>query len=177
MTAAFLLGLEAVLTALDGGRQTFGSADKKATVVVFVSTVCPVSADYQPRIAKLWAEFGTRHDVNFLVVFPNKTEPLEAVRRHAAELNFPYPVYRDDNNVLANAVGVLVTPTAAVYGADGVAGYTGAIDDAVNPARVKHTYLRDAIRSTLAGRRPSVGVQTASGCSIKRVRTDDSRGR
>ena len=177
MTAAFLLGLEAVLTALDGSRQSFDAADKKATVVIFVSTVCPVSADYQPRIAKLWAEFGTRRDVNFLVVFPNKTEPLDAVRKHAAEVKFPFPVYRDDNNALANALGAAVTPTAAVYGRDGVAGYIGAIDDAVNPARVKHAYLRDAIRSMLAGRRPAVGVETASGCTIKRVRADDSQGR
>jgi hypothetical protein len=50
VTAAFLLGLEAVLTALDGSRQSFDAADKKATIVIFVSTVCPVSADYSPGL-------------------------------------------------------------------------------------------------------------------------------
>jgi hypothetical protein len=44
------------------------------------------------------------------------------VRKHAAEVKFPFPVYRDDNNALANALGAAVTPTAAVYGRDGVAG-------------------------------------------------------
>jgi hypothetical protein len=41
-------------------------------------------------------------------------------------------------------------------GRDGEVRYLGPIDDAVNPARVKRRYLRDAIRATLAGRRPAV---------------------
>lgn len=171
MTAAQAIVL---LTALDGSRQSFDLTAKKATVVIFVSTVCPVSADYQPRITQLWSQFGTRRDVNFLVAFPNKTEPLDAVRRHAAEMTFPFPVYRDDNNILADSVGALVTPTAVVYGREGAVAYIGAIDDAVNPARVKHAYLRDAIRAVLGGRRPAADVQTASGCTIKRVKADDS---
>jgi hypothetical protein len=164
-----LLGLQALLTDLDGHRQVFDPAERKATVILFVSTVCPVSGDYYPRIVQLWSEFGKRRDVNFLVVFPNKTEPLTDVRRYAAEMQFPFAVYRDDGNVLADAVGALVTPTAAVLDRGGTVTYIGAIDDAANPARVKRRYLSEAIRATLAGRRPADGIQTPYGCRIKRV--------
>lgn len=155
MTSAgwlFLLGLDAALTAVDGSRHTFDFASPKATAVIFVSTVCPVANDYNRRIGELWSEFGSRRDVGFLVVYPNKTESLEAVREHAAAMGFPFPVYRDDNNVLADRLGARITPTAAVTGADGAIRYLGPIDDAVNPARVKRRLLREAIRSTLAGR-------------------------
>ena len=157
-----LLELEAVLTGLDGRHQAFNASDRKATVVVFVSTVCPVSSDYHPRIARLWAEYGAHRDVNFLVVYPNKTEPLDEVRRHAEEMKFPFPVYRDDNNVLADKLGARFTPTAVVYDAKGVR-YLGAIDDATNPARVKRSYLREAIKATLAGRPPAVASREPYG--------------
>ena len=46
-------------------------------------------------------------------------------------------------------------------GRDGAVRYLGPIDDAVNPARVKRRWLREAIRSTLAGR-PGRAVVTAA---------------
>ena len=147
----FLLGLHAALTAVDGSRQTFDFGAPKATAVVFLSTVCPVANDYNQRLGALWSEFGGRREVRFLAVYPNKTESLEDMRRHAAAMGFPFPVYRDDNNVLADRLGASVTPSAVVTGADGAVRYLGPIDDAVNPARVKRQLLREAIRSTLAG--------------------------
>ena len=151
--SAFLWGLQAAITAMDGSRQPMvDTASAKATAVVFVSTVCPVANDYNQRLALLWKEFGARRDVRFLVIYSNKTESLSEVRAHAAAMRFPYPVYRDDNNVLADRLNARVTPTAAVLGPDGAIRYLGAIDDAVNPARVKKRHLRDAIRATLSGR-------------------------
>lgn len=165
-----LLGLEAVLTGLDGNPRHFDLAARKATVVVFVSTVCPVSGDYLPRLERLWSEFRDNYGVTLLVVFPNKTESLVAVRKHVVEMRFPFPAYRDEGNVLADRLGALVTPTAVVCDRTGAVAYIGAIDDAVNPARVKRDYLRDAIRAVLSGRQPEAGIQTPYGCTIKRIR-------
>lgn len=173
MTAAVplvLFGLQAVLTGLDGQRQTFESTGRKATVILFVSTVCPVSGDYLPRIEQLWADYGRHDGVRMLVVFPNKTESLADVRRYASELRVPFPVYRDEGNVLADALRAAVTPTAVVVDREGNTVYIGAIDDAVNPARVKRAYVREAIEAALAGRALADSVQTAQGCTIKRVR-------
>ena len=151
--ALFLYGLQAVLTSPDGGKATVDPARYKATVVVFSSTVCPVAGDYYPRLIELWRTYGSgRGDVGFYLVFPNKTESLDAVRAHAAEMRFPFPVYRDDANRLADALGAQVTPTAVVTGRNGAVAFRGAIDDAANPARVKRRYLADAVKAVLAGR-------------------------
>lgn len=150
-----------MLTSMDGRPVRFDPAKAQATVVVFSSTVCPVAGDYYPRIAGLWSEFGRRPNVSFLVVYPNKTESLADIRKHAAEMKFPFPVYRDDNNLLADELGARVTPTAVVRRAGGDVVFRGPIDDATNPARVKHHYLRDAIRRTLSGRKPNT-VQPAA---------------
>ena len=160
----FLLAAQSMLTPVDGAAPLpFDPAGKRATVVVFVSTVCPVSNDYADRIGRLWREFGKRQDVGMLVVYPNKTESLAEIRAHASEMKFPFPVYRDDNNVLADRLEARLTPTGAVCDRNGAVTYRGAIDDAANPARVKRLYLRDAIRSTLAGRRPLQATQEPYG--------------
>jgi Redoxin len=151
----WLLGLQAMLTTPDGIPHQFDPEGRKAVVVVFVSAVCPVSNDYADRITRLWRQFGRRRDVGFLVVYPNKTESLTQIRAHAAGMKFPFPVYRDDNNILADRLGARVTPTAAVCDRNGSVTYLGAIDDAANPARVKQSYLRNAIGATLDGRRPA----------------------
>ncbi len=156
-SSLLLLGAEAVLTAIDGSPRRIDMAACKTTVVVFASTVCPVAGDYYHRIAGLWSQFGRRPGVGFWVVYPNKTESLDDIRRHAAEMKFPFPVYRDDNNVLADVLAAQVTPTAVVRVARGNTLFRGPIDDAANPARVKPRYLHDAIRASLAGRKPKAG--------------------
>ena len=149
--SSFLFGVAAILTSIDGRPAQIDPAKAKATVVIFTSTVCPVAADYYPRISALWTEYGRRPNVSFLVVYPNKTESLADIRLHAAEMKFPFPVYRDEGNRLADELGARVTPTAIIRRAGGEVVFRGPIDDAANPARVKHHYLRDAIRRTLAG--------------------------
>lgn len=158
------LGVLLALTAMDGGPAAFPSpAARRPTVVLFISTVCPVSNDYHTRIADLWRRF--HRTTNFLVVYPNKTESLEQVREHAAAMRFPFPVYRDTGNVVADLAGAQITPAAAVFTrpADAPPAYLGPIDDAVNPARVKKQLLRDAIRSALAGKAPARPAAAAYG--------------
>lgn len=150
--ALLLLAAGGGLTATDGRAAAApDSGDPKPSVILFISTVCPVSNDYHRRIEQLWKEYQGL--TNFLVVYPNKTESLDQIREHARAMRFPFPVYRDDQNELADATGARVTPTAAIRTPDGRIAYLGPIDDAVNPARVKKQFLRNAIRATLRGRR------------------------
>lgn len=156
------LALASLTAAADGRLVEFpANTDRQPAVILFISTVCPVSNDYHRRIEKLWTEFG--RSTRFLVVYPNKTESLAEMQEHARVMRFPFPIYRDDNNELADAVGALVTPTAVVRTPDGRVVYLGPVDDAVNPARVKQQWLRNAIRATLAGRRVKPSDKPAYG--------------
>ncbi|MFN7923814.1 MAG: redoxin domain-containing protein [Bryobacteraceae bacterium] len=141
------------LTALDGRPVEFRTSDSPATVLAFVSTVCPVAADYADRLRALRDELAAKH-VPVLMVYSNKTEPLADIRKHVRAVEWSFPVFRDDGNPVADAVGASYTPEVFVLDRTGKVRYSGAIDDAVNPARVKRRWAHDAVEAVLAGRDP-----------------------
>src|SRR5689334_13782269 len=55
--------------------------DRKAVVVVFVGTECPLSNAYRPRLAELYQEYGPR-GVQFLAVNSNTQDTPERMVAH-----------------------------------------------------------------------------------------------
>jgi len=141
----------ALLTA-EGAPASVRTDAAKVTVVVFVSTVCPVSNDYRERYEALHRAFAGK-GVQFAFVYSNKTETAADIRKHLREGGYPFPAYQDPGNVVADRLKARVTPVAVVLDGAGEVRYTGKIDDAVNPARVRQKYLDDAMRAVLAGRK------------------------
>lgn len=140
----------------------------KATVVLFVATQCPVSLDYDQRMAELALEYESR-GVRFIGVNSNKQESLAEVGDHARSKGLPFPVVKDPNNVLADRWGATVTPEAFVLDQAGELQYHGRIDDSRDPSRVTSQDLRKALDAILAGRRPATPNTRAFGCTIKRA--------
>src|SRR5262249_40598276 len=56
--------------------------DKKAVVVVFVGTQCPINNLYQPRLAELYKEFAPK-GVAFLAINSNWQDSAQAIAEHA----------------------------------------------------------------------------------------------
>ena len=139
------------------------------TAVIFTSTQCPVSNAYNERMKALYADYAPK-GVQFIFLNANASESAAAIDRHRAEHGFPFPVYRDTGNVLADKVGAQVTPHTFVFDATGTLVYRGAIDNSQNPANITKQPLRDALDATLAGKPVPVAEVRAFGCSIKRVR-------
>jgi alkyl hydroperoxide reductase subunit AhpC len=139
------------------------------TVVVFISTVCPVSNSYNLRLKDLYRDY-TPMGVKFQFLNANQNESPQEVEDHARSVGFPFPVMKDDNNVTANRLGAEYTPESFVIDREGVVRYHGRIDDAQNPARVRHNSLRLAIDAVLAGREVPEPETKAFGCTIKRIR-------
>jgi protein-disulfide isomerase len=160
--AAFLVAALPAVETLDGAAVAIDPAQGKATVVVFLSVVCPYSNDYHERYERLWTEPGGR-GVAFYFVYSNRTEDRAAVARHAREARFPFPVYRDRDNRLADHLQARFTPSVYVLDASGAVRYSGKIDDHLNPARVKRKYTREAVEALLAGRAPAVTATEAFG--------------
>jgi thiol-disulfide isomerase/thioredoxin len=138
------------------------------TAVIFIATQCPVSNGYNDRMKALYSDYSPK-GVQFVFLNANSTEPAAEVESHRAAHGFPFPVYKDVNNVFADKVGAAVTPHAFVFDAQGVLVYRGAIDNARNPDRVTEHSLRDALDAALAGRTVAVAESKAFGCSIKRA--------
>jgi len=139
------------------------------TVVVFISTVCPVSNSYNLRMKELYRDYAPK-GVKFEFLNANQNESRAEVEDHARSVGFPFPVSKDANNVMADRLGAEYTPEAFVIDREGVVRYRGRIDDAQNPARVRQNSLRLAIDAVLAGSEVPAPETKAFGCTIKRVR-------
>jgi peroxiredoxin len=154
---------------LDGKPVAFSALKGPITVVTFIATQCPVSNSYNRRMIDLYKDYAAKN-VKFIFVNANRSEPPSEVREHAARVGFPFAVYKDPDNVLADRFDAQVTPESYVIDGSGVIRYHGAIDDNMNESRVHTRTLRVALDALLDGK-PVLSTQTkAFGCTIKRVR-------
>jgi peroxiredoxin len=154
---------------LEGKSVSFSQLRGPITVVIFIATQCPVSNAYNQRMIALFKDYSPK-DARFIFVNANRSEPASEVREHSKRAGFPFPVYKDANNVVANRFGAEVTPENYVIDASGVIRYHGSIDDSQNEARVRTRGLRLALDALLAGKPVATAQTKAFGCTIKRVR-------
>jgi thiol-disulfide isomerase/thioredoxin len=172
---AFLLSFSAT-----GARQTVvdlrGSADKvlvegrgKVLVFVFVRTDCPISNRYAPVIHQIQKQFGQA--AIFRLVFPDKNEPADKIRKYLREYGYDILAIRDLDHALAKRTMARVTPEAAVFNAQAELVYHGRIDnlyERIGQARRAATTheLADAIQAAARGASPPVASVDGVGCFI-----------
>jgi hypothetical protein len=145
-------------------------ASTKATVLLFVSTDCPISNRYAPDIRKL-SDTYSKDGVAFWLVYPNPAESVADIRDHVKSFSFPGTALRDLKHDLAKAAGATITPEAAVYNAKGTMTYRGRIDDrysavGIEKAQAARHDLQDAIAAALAGKPVRQKFTQAVGCYI-----------
>lgn len=165
--AAGLAVPQIYLASLDGKSVNFAAAEKKLTVVWFVSCNCPIVKDYLDRMEQLIRQYQPQ-DVRFLLVNANGNEPVEQVEDFAAAIQMPVPIYLDRGHVVADLLHAHLTPEAFLLNRQGEVIYRGAVDDHRNQARVRVRPLALAIAAGLAGRRPPYAEWRSFGCTIKR---------
>jgi Redoxin len=156
-----------------GTRDSFRlSADggRKATVLFFIGSDCPISNGFVPEMLRLHREFAPT-GMGFCAVYADaEILPVEA-GRHAADFAFPFPALLDPGQTLARRVGATVMPEAAVLSPTGVLLYRGRIDNRyADFGRLRErptcTELRDALGAILSGRSIAVPWTPALGCAI-----------
>src|SRR5262249_10841425 len=101
---------------------------KKAVVVVIVGTECPISNLYVVTLAEMHQKYSDR-GVQLLAVTSNDQAPSDESPAHAKERTLPFPVLKDEDHSVVDALGGSRTPEAFLLDADGVIRYTGRIDD------------------------------------------------
>ena len=145
-----------------------GLQGRKAVVLMFIATQCPVSNAYNDRMAALSREYGAK-GVAFVGINSNRQESVEEIAGHAAQHGLAFPILKDVGNVQADHFGAQVTPEIYVYDPGWVLRYHGRIDDDRSGANVKSQDLRNALDAVLAGQAVPVAETKAFGCTIKRV--------
>jgi len=141
-------------------------AGKKATVIVFVSTACPVSNAYENRLARLAAVYQPR-GVAFLGINANATETAAQAGAHVRARSTPFPVVKDEG-AIAGRFQATRTPEVFVLNENGVLAYHGAVDDSQNENGVKTRYVQAALDALLAGRPVPTKTTKPVGCAITR---------
>lgn len=146
--------------------------EKKASVIIFTTTDCPIANSYAPEITRL-AEKYAEKGVKFTLVHVDPDLRAEKARSHAGnyKLDRAATILVDRKHALVKALGATMTPEAAIVTPEGKLAYLGRIDDLYtgygdrrNEATKRD--LRDAIDAVLGGRPvPSPRTETI-GCDI-----------
>src|SRR5207247_2717613 len=68
-----------------------GLQGRKAVVLMFIATQCPVSNSYNERMAALSRAYGAK-GVAFVGINSNRQESVEEIAGHAAEHGFTFPI-------------------------------------------------------------------------------------
>jgi hypothetical protein len=145
------------------------AAAGKVVVLIFVRTDCPISNRYAPTIRHLSAQHAGK--AVFWLVYPDKAESAEAIRKHERDFKYELPALRDLRHTLVKQSRAQITPEAAVFDANHRLVYHGRIDDRyedLGRARTAATTheLEDAIRAAIDGKMVPADNAPAVGCYI-----------
>jgi hypothetical protein len=141
----------------------------RATVLLFVTTDCPISNRYAPEVTRLFKLFASK-GVRFWLIYPNPADSPRAIRDHLASFGYPMQALRDPDHTLATFVHATVTPEAVVVAGDRIV-YRGRIDDRYvqlgrqRPAPTSRD-LEDALTAQLVGQPVPRPTTEAVGCVI-----------
>jgi thiol-disulfide isomerase/thioredoxin len=153
-----------------------GSADAllaqgrgKVLVLIFVRTDCPISNRYAPLVQEMNNKY--RQLASFRLVFPDKSESLDEIRRYLQAYSYRLGAIRDVDHALVKKSMAKATPEAAVFDAKGELVYHGRIDNLYEhigqSRRAATTHeLADAIEAASKGLKPPVSSTDAVGCFI-----------
>jgi len=143
---------------------------KKAVVLFFTMTDCPLANGYVPEMNRMRATYEPS-GVAFYAVQVDTTVPDAAVKKYAQKFGYSFPMLNDPRLVLAHLTGAKVTPEVAVLSSGGEILYLGRVDNKVEDLThpryaATEPELRNALEAVLAGKAPKEARTRAVGCSI-----------
>lgn len=161
------------MTNVDGRELSIADAAGPAgTLVVFTCNHCPWVQAWETRLVELGNGCAAK---GIGAIFVNSNDPaayaddsLEAMRERARAKNYGVPYVVDATSEVAREFGATHTPEVFLFDKGGKLVYHGAIDDnARDPGKVSHPYLRDALVAVAAGKDANPKETKALGCSLK----------
>ena len=142
---------------------------KKAYVLVFTNTSCPLAKRYLPTLTALDKEYAGK-DVQFVGVNSAEEDSIISMATQAVQHDVAFPFVKDFGGVCARVLGVRRTPEAVILDADKRLRYRGRIDDQYRLGGVrKEATSRDlqmALDAVLAGKNVATSETEVDGCPI-----------
>jgi len=160
------------LVDIDGiAHGTLENSEREVTVLFFLGTTCPISAQYAPEIIDICRDYESKGTA-CLLVFPEPSASPASLREYLREFGYKSPVLLDEGQTLVKKAGATVTPEAAVFSRSGEMLYRGRIDDrhaslGVSSPVASRQDLRDSLDAIVAGRPVASPRTNAVGCFIE----------
>lgn len=153
--------------------------EKRAVVVVFLGTECPLVKLYGSRLVELANRYREK-SVQIIGINANGHDTLQEIGHYVRVHNVNFPMLKDAGNRVADQFGAKRTPEAYLLDEQRVIRYQGRIDDqyGVGYSRpgVTRQDLAVAIDELLAGKPISQPAVEAVGCHIGRVNRSPPTG-
>src|SRR5262249_22515908 len=154
--------------------------EAKAFVIVFLGAECPLANLYVPTLIQLHKEYKAK-GVQFLAINSNSQDTFIRVSAHAQDRELPFPVLKDFDHKVADALGARRTPEAFLLDGKRVIRYHGRIDDQYGlnyrRARPRRRDLKEAIDALLAGKAIETPTTDVPGCLIGRAKEPGVKGK
>lgn len=153
--------------------------DKRALVIVFLGTECPLAKLYGVRLSELQSDFA-EDDVMILGINSNTQDSLTELAGYRSRYDINFPLLKDVGNRVADAMGATRTPEVFLLDADRVVRYHGRIDDqygvGYSRERTVRPDLGEAIKQLIAGEPIENPETEVTGCHIGRVQAMEPTG-
>lgn len=159
------------LLGIDGFRRAL-ILGAKPTVFIFLIHDCPIGNAYAPTISKLERQYGKR--VAFYEVYTDSDIKPGTAKKHHHDFGLHGIGLLDPKGRLVKKLGAKISPEAFVLDARGKIAYHGRIDNTYSSVGVRRNIttkfeLKDALNAVLAGKKPAVAYQPASGCFLSQM--------
>lgn len=141
--------------------------NSKAIVIMFISTQCPVSNDYNSRMQSLFEEYSKK-GIAFIGINSNKEESVEEIKKHSEKNNLTFLILKDFDNKIADKFYAQVTPEIFVLNPNFELLYHGRIDDSRKIEKVTEHNLKETLEAILSGKEIPKKETKAFGCTIER---------
>jgi mono/diheme cytochrome c family protein/thiol-disulfide isomerase/thioredoxin len=145
--------------------------EKKAYVLVFVQSGCPLAEKYMPILERLDRDYRDK-GVQFVAVNSGPTDTIAVMAGQAVEFNVTFPFVKDADCKVADALGVTRTPEVVVLDASRTLRYRGRIDDQYRPGGQRPEPTRrdlvEALNSVVDGKPVEVASTPVDGCLLPR---------
>lgn len=149
---------------LAGNRVSLQAAlgERKAVVVVFLSTVCPYARYFASHLRDLADAYASK-GVLFVGINSNNWEAADEVVEDARQHGFSFPMIKDERHAIADLLGATRTPEAFLVDATGRLRYRGWVKSKQGSPDLQRAL--DAVLEGRAVRRPET---KAFGCAVDR---------
>jgi thiol-disulfide isomerase/thioredoxin/mono/diheme cytochrome c family protein len=158
-------------------RSLFEFGERKAVVLTFTTTTCPLVRRSFPKLVELESRYREA-GVQFAAVNVGANETLRDMAAQAIDFKVPFPFVKDYDLSCARALGITRSPEVVILDANRTLRYRGRIDDqfrigGIRPEASRND-LEEALKEVLAGQPVTEAETPVDGCLISELEEEEA---